>query len=98
MHSNLFGYFSTTHAVYEKLLSDHKADSKKISILQGLFGLSLVGALNDFGGASKALWFFAALFGLQALQFFIDQSNRNFLLHWIEYEHGLHAERATRAL
>ncbi len=93
MHSNLFAYFATTDAVYQKLLADTKADSQKLTFLQLLFGLSLIGALTDFGGASKALWFFAVLFGLQALQFFIDQSNRNFLLHWIEFERRLHAER-----
>lgn len=93
MHQNLFAYFETTPEAYRKLCADHKKDSRTISWLQLAFGLSLLAAVNDFQGWGKALWVVTVYLGIVAVQYFVDQSNRNFLLHWIDYERATYVER-----
>lgn len=95
MHTNLFSYFGTEREVYRKICDDLDKDSRKILWLQIGFGLCLIGALNDVLGLGKGLWFITAYFGVAALHIFIDQSNRNFLLHWLDYERVIRTERQS---
>jgi hypothetical protein len=85
-HENLFGYFSTKQEVYNKLQEDYDRDQRACG--RCLIAAPLLGIAAGFVDATT--WKIPLLIGagvalLQYLIIFIDNSNRNFLLHAIDW-------------
>lgn len=85
-HSNLFDDLGSKAAVYRKLQQDYLRDHKYCRWCQLLFGIFLGASyLASNAEAERGLFVLAALSAVQFLVLFIDQSNRNFLMHAIDW-------------
>ena len=90
-HSNLFEYASEPKEVYQVMQSHMKRDARFVSV-------SIIGTTICFGMALKSgvtdgwPWLIGGLaVAFIGLTYFIDNSNRNFYLHmidWIESTRG----------
>lgn len=85
-HQNLFDYYVNKNEVYKKLQEDHLRDQKRIYWCNIVFIFLIVAAATVNNESLK--WFFlfvSGIFVLQYLVLFIDLSNRNFLMHTIDW-------------
>ena len=85
MHHNLFAS-GDEQEVYAGLVRDTKRDGRMI----GYMDLVLIGAAL-YLARHLPVWDFAAVFavafvGMQRLNYFIDQSNRNFFMHMLDWQ------------
>lgn len=95
-HKNLFEYVSSSKDVYQVMQSHMKRDGRFVSF-------SIIGATVCFGMALKLgatdgwPWLVGgvavAFFGLT---YFIDNSNRNFYLHMIDWTESTRREAASK--
>lgn len=86
MHSNLFDGRFSDDEVYEALKRDTARDSKSITIMDIILasaGLYLVRDLPTWDKVAALVFAFVAM---RRLYFFIDQSNRNFFMHWLDWQ------------
>lgn len=87
-HQNLFDYYINKPDVYRKLQEDYLRDQKYIKWCGIFFIIFFFAAFGDINDKYKSLLYFGlAISTLQYILLFIDQSNRNFLMHaidWIE--------------
>lgn len=87
-HQNLFDYYQSKSEVYEKLQSDYLRDNKQIKF--GAVILNILVIVGLFLPSEKwqiVLFVAAAFAAVQLIILFVDQSNRNFLMHakdWFE--------------
>lgn len=85
-HENLFHYLATKGEVYSKLQDDYGRDQKFCSRCQiGFVLLCVAAGLVDEDRWRTFLVVGAVLVLVQYLVIFIDNSNRNFLLHAIDW-------------
>jgi hypothetical protein len=90
-HTNMFSQYETVREAYEGFLKNQKDDTRKFHACGFIGTVLLVLAVSPpayihlpFGG----LLITGILFLLQALIIFIDMSNRNSMLHLIDYMHA----------
>ena len=87
-HGNLFDDFGTKGEVYDKLQSDYDRDARAC----GRYLAACAVFLGAAGFVDSMTWklcllFVAAVLLLQYVVIFVDNSNRNYLMHaidWIE--------------
>lgn len=81
-HENMFRYFSDKQEVYQKFQSDQREDANRAAIyLIGVFACII--AFEFFHSVFVVLLGF--VLGKGYLSAFIDMSNRNFLMHMIDW-------------
>ena len=96
-HSNLFDDLGSKAAVYRKLQQDCLRDQKYCRWCQVLCGMFLGASYLVSGpAAASGLLVLAALAALQYLVLFIDQSNRNFFMHAIDWMDASQADPIDR--
>jgi len=85
-HENLFNHYESKAAVYKKLQDDYQRDQKHSRWCMNAFVLLLMvaGFLHD-SVWNKVMLFGAGVALFQFLIFFIELSNRNFLMHCIDW-------------
>ena len=83
---NVFQYYGDLREAYKSLTNNQKADAKKFKLLNsfgwGLLGLAVAFHSNDY---FRVLVVIGAICVVQGLIIFIDMSNRNSMLHMIDY-------------
>jgi hypothetical protein len=84
-HVNLFGYAENTREVYKVMQSHMKRDSRIFSILCIIAGLGFLHAADVGASQGWGALIFGLVSALFALIYFIDNSNRNFHLHTIDW-------------
>ena len=83
--SNLFLYYNDRKQVYQKLIEDQRRDLKEKKIY-GLAGLCCLAAAFLFPDARLYLSLGAAVAMINVLIVAMDRSNRNWFLHFLDYE------------
>lgn len=85
-HQNLFDYYVNKVDVYKKLQEDYSLNQKYIKWCNVCFIVFLIAStLVHDDKLKNLLYFVSALSILQYVFLFIDQSNRNFLMHTIDW-------------
>tara|TARA_R110002033_G_scaffold162231_1_gene198891 strand:- start:286 stop:561 length:276 start_codon:yes stop_codon:yes gene_type:complete len=86
MHQNLFQNGHAHAEVYEAIRADYARDSKAVKFFDAIWIGALIAGLIDLFELSS-LWFvLAAIFTMISLRYFVDQSNRNHMLHRIDWD------------
>lgn len=85
MHNNLFAWAADDREVYAALLRDAKRDIRIRHVLNVIFFGAIVYLTRPLAGLDQAAAVIAAWAGLVGLQYFIDESNRNFWMHQIDW-------------
>jgi len=93
MHNNLFGFGHTPDEVYQSIVKDAGRDSKIIRFSDAVAIFCLFGALGDWWGKADLFWIGLFVSAAYAMRVFIDQSNRNFFLHRLDWERAAANER-----
>lgn len=85
-HENLFNHYGNKADVYRKLQDDYLRDQKQNRWFMGAFVLLLMAAgfVHD-SGWKQGLFIGAGAALVQYLILFIELSNRNFLMHAIDW-------------
>lgn len=90
-HSNLFNFAENAKEVYSTLQRDYNKDTK-IKIWSDTVSMISAGVFVYLSDDIKWFFFFLAIFALgNSLNFFIENSNRNWVMHlidWIENSKG----------
>ncbi len=85
-HENLFNHYGNKADVYRKLQKDYLRDQKQNRWLQGAFVLLLMAAGFVHDSEWKQVLYFGVGFVIfQYMILFVDLSNRNFLMHAIDW-------------
>lgn len=85
-HVNLFGYYNNKTDVYEKLQEDYLRDQKRVKWILVEFVLVFIAAIWVSSIVWKQVLFgFSIILLLQYLLLFIELSNRNYLMHAIDW-------------
>lgn len=96
-HINLFLH-GNKQEVYAALQRDYDRDTWRHAFWHVVFVCSAVGAAS-YANHNDWLWLFAGMYALErALSRFIDNSNRNWTLHlidWLEHTRGHDAEHSV---
>lgn len=85
MHNNLFNWASDDREVYATLQRDTKRDIRVRQSLNFVFIAAVAYLSRDMPGLDRLAAVVAAWSGLAGLQYFIDESNRNFWMHQIDW-------------
>ncbi len=86
VHVNLFGYYKNKTDVYKKLQEDYLRDQKKVKWILVEFILVFIAAIWVSSIVWKQVLFgFSIILLLQYLLLFIELSNRNYLMHAIDW-------------
>ncbi|MEG8041304.1 hypothetical protein QP164_00150 [Sphingomonas sp. LR59] len=96
MHIDLFDTGHSTDEVYRALCEHQARDARTLRILDIATAAALIGALTDFNGWGMGLWVAAAFLGLSSTRYFVDTSNRNFLMHRMDWDAAALREAAKR--
>lgn len=92
-HQNLFEYYENKSGVYGKLQSDYLRDNKQIRWCALITNILVVAGLVVNNNTWQLVLLIASAFtAIQLIVYFIDQSNRNFLMHAIDW---LEADKNT---
>jgi hypothetical protein len=95
LHTNMFGQYDSLHEAYPGLLKDQKDDTRKYRASLAIGGI-LLGLAIYYPHTPQTFGFLllAGIFSLlQAVVHFVDMSNRNFMLHLIDYMHAQSIQR-----
>lgn len=92
MHINLFSTGHSTDQVYNALAEYQARDARMVRILDMVTAATLIGALTNFNGWGMGLWVATAFLGLSSTRYFVDMSNRNFLLHRLDWDSQISGE------
>jgi len=85
-HDNVFAPCEKLSEAYNTLLKDQKSDSKLFRVVCNIgLGLLLAAAALHTSGYSVVIAVCGFMIILQSSLIFMDMSNRNFLLHTIDY-------------
>ena len=97
MHTNLFANGHTTSEVYEALVKHQKRDQTIVMIAD--LGLAAsIWMTTRTSGQDRVIWLVLIAFtGMTALRYFIDMSNRNSLLHRLDWDEAKARESADDA-
>jgi hypothetical protein len=96
MHTNLFSYVSTSDEVYRTMQEHMKRDERytKACFYGAAICLSL--ALR-YGAADGWPWLIGGIFcSVFGLVYFVDNSNRNFYLHMVDWVEATQAKSENR--
>lgn len=98
MRKSLFSSGHSTDEVYQSLLNDQKRDGRFVRILD--FGGAALFVIAAVSGAKDGWpWFVGAVaIGFCAIRYFIDLSNRNFMLHMIDWQRAQQHEQDSHKL
>lgn len=86
MHNNMFSDGHERAEVKTALIQHLKRDSRVVRTLDVITGLCLAFELRHQSGLDSAGIFIGVFAALSALRHFIDQSNRNFFLHRLDWD------------
>ena len=93
-HKNLFAYGDKTD-VYAALQRDYDRDTWVVAFWRVVFIGTAIGAIS-IAGHSDWLWLFAGLFTIeQSICRYVDNSNRNWAMHVIDWIENSHRDSAT---
>ena len=92
---NMFSQYETLHEAYQGFLKNQKDDTRKFQIYEfiGAVLISLAIYSPHTSASFGVLLVTGILFLLQGLIIFIDMSNRNSMLHLIDYMHAHGGQR-----
>lgn len=93
MHTNLFAWAADDREVYAALQRDTKRDIRVRQALNLIFLGAVLYLCRHMPGTDQAAAVIAAWAGLAGLQYFIDESNRNFWMHQIDWMRATTGER-----
>jgi hypothetical protein len=85
-HSNLFLYAINRKQVYQKLIEDQRRDLKEAKKMYGAAAVFWLAAVFLFPEARLYLLLMGAGAMLNGLVIAMDRSNRNWFLHFLDYE------------
>jgi hypothetical protein len=85
MHHNLFGLGHSPRDVYAKLQEDSKRDQRTRMIFNIVFCASVWFLARGLGTWDQFGALIAAWSGMAGIQYFIDESNRNFWMHQLDW-------------
>jgi hypothetical protein len=86
MHTNMFSYWPSRKEVKAALNEHQTRDSKRLTVLDIMFFLSIVYLIRDFSFLDAIAIWVAAFTGVYGMRYFVDQSVRNFYLHRLDWE------------
>jgi len=84
MHKNLFAY-GDRRDVYEGLQQDYKRDHRQTQVMDFILFAGVGFLARSLSGWDFAAVLAVAFVGLSRLNTFIDNSNRNFFMHMIDW-------------
>ena len=84
-HENLFQYVGEAKDVYAVMQSHIKRDSRIFTVLCFIAGLSFLHAADVGANQGWGALLFGLVCALMAIVYFVDNSNRNFHLHTIDW-------------
>lgn len=85
-HSNVFRYAINRKQVYQKLIEDQRRDLKEAKKMYGAAVVFWLAAVFPFPEARLYLLLMGAGAMLNGLVIAMDRSNRNWFLHFLDYE------------
>lgn len=94
MHTNMFSHGATQDEVYAALQEDEANDSKTIRFMDIVLVVATIYLVRDLPTWDLVAVLAIAFAGMRRLFFFIDQSNRNFLMHMLDWQRAM--ERKSR--
>ena len=94
MHTNLFAYAGDRHEVYEALQRDYKRDHRQTQIMDVILVVAVLYLARHLQGWDVFAVVAATFVLLSRLNTFIDNSNRNFFMHTIDWLDARENERA----
>ena len=98
MHRNLFSNGHTTTEVYEAMLK-HQIRDERIVLIADIGLIAGIWMATNASADDRFLWLvLIAVCGMTALRFFIDMSNRNLLLHRLDWEWAKQREDSDESL
>lgn len=86
MHTNLFVHGHSREEVKSAMEEHQRRDSRTLRLIDLSLGGTLLVLVRDMEPLDAIALFVAALCGLSGLQYFVDQSVRNFYLHRLDWE------------
>jgi hypothetical protein len=93
MHNNLFTH-GDRRAVYESLQRDCKRDHRQCQIMDVALFATVAFLARHLSGWDFAAVVVATVVVISRINTFVDNSNRNFLMHMIDWMDARDAERA----
>ena len=97
MHRNLFSNGHTTTEVYEAMLK-HQIRDERIVLIADIGLIAGIWMATRASADDRFLWLvLIAVCGMTALRFFIYMSNRNHLLHRLDWEWAKQREDSDEA-
>ena len=84
MHNNLFAY-GNERDVYEALQRDFKRDTRQTQIMDLMICALVLFLTRHFSFWARIAAFAATVVEISRLNTFIDNSNRNFFMHMIDW-------------
>lgn len=85
MHTNMFAYGADEKDVYTALERDTARGSKSITVMDLILAVAALYLVRDLPTWDKVAALVFAFVAMRRLYFFIDQSNRNFFMHWLDW-------------
>lgn len=85
MHKNLFNY-GDDDEVYASLQRDYRRDSRQVQVMDLLAVGLVVYIARDLGTWDAVATILLAAIVMSRLNTFIDNSNRNFFMHLIDWQ------------
>ncbi len=85
MHNNLFAWAADDREVYAALLRDTKRDVRVRQALNLIFIGAVLYLTRHLPGLDRLAAIVAVSSALSGVQYFIDESNRNFWMHQIDW-------------
>ena len=92
MHENLFAY-GDVREVYEGLQRDYKRDVRQIQIMDAVGVVAVVYLARHLSGWDYVAAIVLFVIVLGRLNTFIDNSNRNFMMHMIDWHNAREYDR-----
>lgn len=88
----LFRWGASRSEVKQSIIADYKRDQKRLSWTDLLTGLALLALVKDLDLTQKIGAFGLVTTALAGIRLFIDQSNRNWFLHMLDFERAKECE------
>ncbi|RYE42892.1 MAG: hypothetical protein EOP21_07945 [Hyphomicrobiales bacterium] len=95
-HVNLFSAGHTSDEVRSALEQHQRRDGRWIGFYDLVMGGCVAYLLRDTEPLTFIAGLTAVLMAITGMRYFIDQSNRNFYLHRLDWERSLEGERVER--
>ena len=86
MHNNLFSNGHNKAEVRDALIAHQRRDDRTLKVLDGVAAACLAILLRNTAYLDTIAVFAGSWAAISAMRYFIDQSNRNFYLHRLDWE------------